>query len=105
MTVVAPSEPDHTAITTEYSSAVAFATGLSEPEAIVDELRRSFAHLTRSLETTEPEAASRQVNAFGQVATVQAVWLSTVTHLHEHLGQAIAYARSNQVVPPWSRGG
>ncbi len=24
-------------------------------------------------------------------------------HAHEHLGQAIAYARSNGVVPPWSQ--
>ena len=24
------------------------------------------------------------------------------THAHEHLGQSIAYARSNGVVPPWS---
>jgi len=24
------------------------------------------------------------------------------THLHEHLGQSIAYARSNGVTPPWS---
>jgi uncharacterized damage-inducible protein DinB len=23
-------------------------------------------------------------------------------HMHEHLGQAIAYARVNGVVPPWS---
>ena len=23
---------------------------------------------------------------------------------HEHLGQSIAYARSNGVVPPWSQG-
>jgi hypothetical protein len=22
---------------------------------------------------------------------------------HEHLGQSIAYARSNSVVPPWSK--
>jgi hypothetical protein len=29
--------------------------------------------------------------------------LATVTHLHEHLGQLIAYARSNNVEPPWSR--
>ena len=27
----------------------------------------------------------------------------TVTHLHEHLGQLIAYARVNNVVPPWSK--
>jgi hypothetical protein len=25
-------------------------------------------------------------------------------HAHEHTGQAIAYARMNGVVPPWSRG-
>jgi hypothetical protein len=24
------------------------------------------------------------------------------THLHEHLGQSIAYARTRGVVPPWS---
>jgi hypothetical protein len=25
-----------------------------------------------------------------------------LNHLHEHLGQSIAYARMNAVVPPWS---
>jgi hypothetical protein len=25
-----------------------------------------------------------------------------VTHMHEHLGQMIAYARMNGVTPPWS---
>jgi purine-cytosine permease-like protein len=25
------------------------------------------------------------------------------THMNEHLGQSIAYARSNGVVPPWSQ--
>ncbi len=27
----------------------------------------------------------------------------TLTHLHEHLGQLISYARSNGVVPPWRK--
>lgn len=36
-------------------------------------------------------------------ATRQQLWILAVTHLHEHLGQGIAYARSNGVVPPWSR--
>ena len=35
--------------------------------------------------------------------TVGDVWIRAVVHLHEHLGQGIAYARSNEVVPPWSR--
>jgi hypothetical protein len=29
--------------------------------------------------------------------------LGTVTHIHEHLGQLIAYARQNKVTPPWSQ--
>ena len=33
----------------------------------------------------------------------QRAMLLTVTHLHEHLGQMIAYARSNNIAPPWSR--
>jgi hypothetical protein len=30
-------------------------------------------------------------------------WLYATTHLHEHAGQMIAYARSNKIVPPWSK--
>ena len=40
---------------------------------------------------------------FGTETTARATWISTTTHLHEHLGQLIAYARSNKVVPPWSK--
>ena len=31
------------------------------------------------------------------------VLFQLVAHMNEHLGQSIAYARSNGVVPPWSR--
>jgi hypothetical protein len=31
------------------------------------------------------------------------LWIASTTHLHEHLGQLIAYARSNKIAPPWSR--
>ena len=48
---------------------------------------------------------TEQVNFFGQQKTGGYVWLVTMLHLHEHLGQTIAYARMNGVVPPWSRGG
>jgi hypothetical protein len=43
------------------------------------------------------------VRLFGTPRTLQQLWVLATTHLHEHLGQAIAYARSNNVVPPWSR--
>jgi hypothetical protein len=35
--------------------------------------------------------------------SVRQVWVVTVAHLHEHLGQSIAYARTNGVTPPWSQ--
>lgn len=38
----------------------------------------------------------------GMESTKRNVLLILVGHHHEHLGQLIAYARSNGVVPPWS---
>jgi hypothetical protein len=34
--------------------------------------------------------------------TIRNFMMSTLGHLHEHLGQSIAYARMNKVTPPWT---
>ena len=39
---------------------------------------------------------------YGREVGEWAVLLQLVTHMNEHLGQSIAYARMNGVVPPWS---
>lgn len=70
---------------------------------IVTELEASFVHLKASMQNTTAAKASTTVDFFGTKMTQQAAWLGTTTHLHEHLGQAIAYARSNGVTPPWSK--
>jgi len=67
------------------------------------QLERSFAHVKGALSGTAPARMSEKVTLFGQPASVQYTWVLTATHLHEHLGQLIAYARSNNVVPPWSK--
>ena len=66
-------------------------------------LEKSFAHLKKAMAETPDARLDSTVKFFGQDRTVRQVWIATTTHLHEHLGQAIAYARSNGVVPPWSR--
>jgi hypothetical protein len=33
---------------------------------------------------------------------VRGTYLLLLSHAHEHLGQSIAYARTNNVVPPWT---
>ena len=72
-------------------------------EHVIAELTKSFAFLKSSLTGTPDAKMDAQVDMFGQKASTRRVWVMTTTHLHEHLGQLIAYARSNKVVPPWSK--
>jgi uncharacterized damage-inducible protein DinB len=51
-----------------------------------------------------PEAdLGKEMEFFGQKASRMRFLMIMVEHAHEHLGQLIAYARSNNVVPPWSK--
>ena len=43
------------------------------------------------------------VKLFGRDMTKQGALMLLLEDQHEHLGQSIAYARSNGVVPPWSK--
>ena len=43
------------------------------------------------------------VKLFGSDWTKQDGVMHILDDQHEHLGQSIAYARSNGVVPPWSK--
>lgn len=72
-------------------------------DAMVDALNKSFVHLTKTMGETTDAKLNEKVKFFGQEMTVRAMWIATATHLHEHLGQSIAYARSNGVKPPWSK--
>jgi uncharacterized damage-inducible protein DinB len=40
---------------------------------------------------------------FGTKTTVRAIYLRILVHNNEHMGQSVAYARMNGVVPPWSQ--
>lgn len=70
---------------------------------IVAELEASFNHLHGAMRTTTDANLTEMIKFFGQDWTRQKAMILTVVHLHEHLGQGIAYARSNNVVPPWSK--
>lgn len=72
-------------------------------EQIVTEMETSFAHLKTAMAKTTSQMLMTPLDMFGQKSTAQAMWIGTATHLHEHLGQSIAYARLNGIVPPWSK--
>jgi uncharacterized damage-inducible protein DinB len=44
----------------------------------------------------------KQLDWFGAKSTYREVMLFMIRHNAEHLGQAIAYARMNGIVPPWT---
>lgn len=70
---------------------------------ILQALADSFQTVRRHLDTVQANALNRETNFFGTKTTQHAVLVSLDGHLGEHLGQAIAYARMNGIVPPWSR--
>ena len=68
---------------------------------VIAELKKSFDHLRAAASrTTDLE---KPVKMFGTSTTNRGVLVTVLSHLHEHLGQSIAYARMNGVTPPWSR--
>ena len=88
---------------TDYKTADAFATRKLGKDAIIKELEDSYTFLTNAMTATTDAKLSQNATVFGFTQTVRGWWLGTLTDMHEHLGQAIAYARTNGVVPPWSK--
>jgi uncharacterized damage-inducible protein DinB len=73
---------------------------ITDKAAIIEALRKSFAHVEAAVQNAGD--LDKPVKIFGRDGTIREVMLIVATHNHEHLGQAIAYARMNGIVPPWS---
>jgi uncharacterized damage-inducible protein DinB len=89
----------------EYNTAVAYEKRTMNRDAAIAALEQSFAHVKKALAATTEAKLAEALPQLGENGTVRGLWLLAATHVHEHLGQLIAYARSNGVVPPWSRPG
>jgi hypothetical protein len=75
---------------------------ITDKARVLEELRRSFDHLrTAALIATDADL-DKSIKMLGNDTTERAAFITALNHLHEHLGQSIAYARMNGVVPPWS---
>lgn len=77
---------------------------VTSKEKIIPMLKASFDFLQKAVNETPDADFNKMVKMFGQDASTRSVFLLGVSHSHEHLGQAIAYVRSNGVAPPWSQG-
>ena len=87
----------------DFKTAAAFEKRSMTRDQVIAELAKSFAFLKTSMTAVTDAQLNAPIELFGQKTTNRSMWITTATHLHEHLGQLIAYARSNKVTPPWSK--
>ena len=76
---------------------------ITDKARVIDHLTKGFDHTREALEAVDPATLGGSRELFGQQRTTPALVLFVAGDMHEHLGQLIAYARTNQIVPPWSR--
>ncbi|MCC7003339.1 MAG: DinB family protein [Gemmatimonadaceae bacterium] len=95
--------PAESKITSDWATAATFEKQQLNREQIAAAVEASFVHLHKAMGLTTDANLTQEIDFFGQKWSRQRAMLMTVTHLHEHLGQMIAYARSNNVTPPWSK--
>lgn len=77
------------------------AEGMDEA-TIIEAVNASFAYVTDVVNGIPADRLDEPVNLFGSETNVRGFLVFMTSHLHEHLGQSIAYARANHVAPPWS---
>jgi hypothetical protein len=76
---------------------------ITDKAQVLDHLVKGFAYAKAQIEEIDPATLVSARTLFGQERSTPALTLFVAGDMHEHLGQLIAYARSNQIVPPWSR--
>ena len=76
---------------------------LTDKAAVIDHLNKGFAHAKAQLESIDPATLTGKRKLMGRDLSAADAALFIGGDLHEHLGQLIAYARMNHIVPPWSK--
>ena len=71
-------------------------------EEVVDILKHSIKHVKEHIGEMPDSNIQAETVMYGRTVNGQAVLMQLVTHKSEHVGQAIAYARVNGIMPPWS---
>jgi uncharacterized damage-inducible protein DinB len=74
-------------------------------EKIISTLKNASVHLQGAITNIKENDFNQEVEFFGNKGTKRQVVILTLDHVAEHLGQLIAYARMNNIVPPWSQSG
>ena len=76
---------------------------ITDPEKMQEALKASYINLQKAITGLSDNDLQGPLKLFGKDMTKQGALLRILEDQHEHLGQSIAYARTNGGVPPWSK--
>ena len=76
---------------------------IADPAKMQEALKTSYANVQKAIEGLSDADLKAPVKVFGKDMTKEDAIRYLFGDQHEHLGQSIAYARTNGVVPPWSK--
>ena len=76
---------------------------VTDKAQVIDHLTKGFAHAKKEIESIDPATLTGKRRVMGQDRALPDIVIAIGGDMHEHLGQLIAYARTNHVVPPWSK--
>jgi uncharacterized damage-inducible protein DinB len=76
---------------------------ITDPGKVQEALKASYVDLQKAITGLSDNDLQAPVKLFGREMTKRDALLLILEDQHEHLGQSIAYARTNGVVPPWSK--
>jgi uncharacterized damage-inducible protein DinB len=79
-----------------------FEKSTTDKAKVIELVRQSYDYMRKAAQNLSDADLAKAVKMFGEETTVSGVLFTIATHQHEHLGQVIAYARMNGVVPPWT---
>jgi len=74
----------------------------TDKDQVIQQLNKSFGYVHSELEKRTNDDLKKGVKEFGPEANAGDIVYLIIVDAHEHLGQAITYARINGIVPPWT---
>jgi uncharacterized damage-inducible protein DinB len=74
---------------------------LTDKPAVVALLKRSLDAVRASFKAASDAELDRLGIFFGEETTVRRIYLRGLSHMHEHMGQLIAYTRAMGMPAPW----
>jgi hypothetical protein len=79
--------------------------GKLSDEQLIAAMDRGMASLSATLGGLSRATINTPIKYYGESTLPRVAATYTLNDLHEHLGQVVAYARANSIVPPWSKKG